>query len=60
MGCVGQILTQARPGSDTLLPNGIYDSFGARVTPSSLYLQQLLERNGPSALINIGYGDYMK
>jgi len=42
------------------LPNGIYDSFGTPVTPSSLYLQQLLERKGAQAVINIGYLDYLK
>jgi hypothetical protein len=61
IGCVGTILTQAQPGtSSPLLPNGIYDSFGTPVTPSSLYLQQLLERKGSQAVINIGYLDYLK
>jgi hypothetical protein len=61
VGCVGTVLTQAQPGtSSPLLPNGIYDSFGTPVTPSSLYLQQLLERKGPQAVINIGYLDYLK
>ncbi|HLQ51720.1 MAG TPA: hypothetical protein VK129_09500, partial [Terriglobales bacterium] len=59
IGCVGQILTQAEPGtSSPLLPNGIYDSFGTPVTPSSLYLEQLFERKGPQAVIDIGYLDY--
>src|SRR5262249_25115171 len=35
--------------------NGTFDSLGAPVTPSSLYLAQLGERLGPSALTNIGY-----
>jgi hypothetical protein len=60
IGCVGGILTEARPGSSTLLPNGIYDSFGVPVSPSSLYLQQLLERRGPQSLIDIGHLDYLK
>ncbi|HEX7961459.1 MAG TPA: hypothetical protein VF493_16165, partial [Terriglobales bacterium] len=63
IGCTGQILTQRRPGdpsSAPFLPNGIYDSYGTPVTPKSLYLQQLLERKGPQALINIGYLDYLK
>jgi hypothetical protein len=61
IGCVGQILTQAEPGtSSPLLPNGIYDSFGGPVTPASLYLQQLLERKGPQAVIDIGYLDYLE
>ena len=51
----------ARPGTSTpLLPNGIYDSYGTPVTPSSLYLEQLLERKGPQAVIDIGYLDYLK
>jgi hypothetical protein len=57
IGCVGTILTQARPGtSSPLLPNGEYDSYGTPVTPSSLYLEQLCERLGPDALGRIGYG----
>jgi hypothetical protein len=61
IGCIGQILTQARPGTSTpLLPNGIYDSYGTPVTPSSLYLEQLFERKGPQAIIDIGYLDYLK
>src|SRR5262249_27426806 len=62
IGCIGTPLPpQARPGSSSpLLPDGIYDSPGAFVTPASLYLQQLLERRGPRALIDIGYLDYLK
>jgi hypothetical protein len=63
IGCKGQILTQRRPGDPStapFLPNGIYDSYGTPVTPKSLYLQQLLERKGPQAVINIGYLDYLK
>jgi hypothetical protein len=63
IGCKGQILTQRRPGDPSgapTLPNGIYDSYGTPVTPKSLYLQQLLERKGPQAVINIGYLDYLK
>jgi hypothetical protein len=55
IGCVGTILTEAEPGSSTPLPNGLYDSFGTPVTPSSLYLEQLCERLGPEAVANIGY-----
>ena len=56
IGCVGTEVSASRPGGDgTLLPNGIFDSLGAPVTPSSLYLAQLCERLGPSALTNIGY-----
>ena len=57
IGCIGTISTQPRPGTSTpLLPNGVYDSFGSLVTPSSLYLEQLCERLGPSAVAHIGYG----
>lgn len=37
------------------LPEGIYDAHGTPVTPASLYLAQLAERLGPTALKNIGY-----
>lgn len=57
IGCAGTILTEAQPGSSSpMVPNGIYDSFGVRVTPSSLYLEQLCERLGPDAVAKIGYG----
>lgn len=57
IGCIGTILTQPRPGSSSpLLPNGVYDSYGTPVTPSSLYLAQLCERLGPDAVAKIGYG----
>jgi len=56
IGCTGTILSEAQPGtSSPLLPNGIYDSLSAPVDPSSLYLQQLCDRLGPSAVANIGY-----
>ncbi len=56
IGCIGTILTQARPGTTApLLPNGVYDSYGTPVMPSSLYLEQLCERLGPAAAANIGY-----
>jgi hypothetical protein len=56
IGCIGTILTQPRPGtSSPLLPNGVYDSYGTPVTPSSLYLAQLCERLGPDAVAKIGY-----
>jgi hypothetical protein len=57
IGCVGTELTKSMPGGNgTLLPNGIYDSLGTPVIPSSLYLEQLRERLGDGALANIGYG----
>jgi hypothetical protein len=44
------------PGpSMPLLPEGILDSDGTAVAPSSLYLEQLKERLGEKALRNIGY-----
>jgi hypothetical protein len=65
IGSQGEHQRKAIPGStstgnityDTLslLPEGIYDSHGIPVTPSSLYLAQLHERLGKQALINIGY-----
>jgi hypothetical protein len=36
-------------------PVGTYDSKGIAVSPHSLYLAQLCERLGPTALANIGY-----
>jgi len=58
IGCIGNVLSEAAPGGDgTILPNGIYDSFGTAVTPRSLYLAQLKERLGIEALHNIGYAD---
>ena len=36
-------------------PDGWWESLGKAVTPSSLYLKQLEDRLGPSALKNIGY-----
>jgi beta-glucosidase len=35
--------------------NGEFEAFGTPVTPSSLYLQQLRDRLGESAVVNIGY-----
>lgn len=57
IGCVGTETSAAQPGGNgTLLPNGVYDSLGTPVTPSSLYLEQLRERLGNQTLVNIGYG----
>jgi len=64
IGCVGTILTEAEPAdsgvSKPLLPNGVYDSYGTPVSPLSLYLEQLFERKGAQAVIDIGYLDYLK
>lgn len=46
-------------GSNPPDPDGIFDSLGTLVSPTSLYLAQLCERLGPDALVNIGYdGSY--
>jgi hypothetical protein len=56
IGCRGARETAAMPfGHESKLPEGIYDSHGTPVVPSSLYLAQLRERLGPQALKNIGY-----
>jgi len=56
IGCIGAVTSASQPGgSSTIEPNGIYDSLGTLVTPSSLYLAQLCDRLGPAALTNIGY-----
>jgi hypothetical protein len=57
IGCTGTILSEAAPGSSTILPNGTFDSPGVAVTPGSLYLAQLKQRLGQQALTNIGYAD---
>lgn len=44
---------EGRKGAD--LPEGTFESYGKRVTPDSLYLEQLKERLGEQALKNIGY-----
>lgn len=56
IGSTGEPTKKAMPfGAQPLVPEGWYDSHGARVTPGSLYLAQLEERMGKSALKNIGY-----
>jgi hypothetical protein len=57
IGSIGEQQKKAIP-FDTLplLPEGIYDSHDAPVTPASLYLTQLSQRLGKQALLNIGYG----
>ena len=51
IGCIGAPVTIDR------IPNGIFDSPGKMVHPSSLYLQQLRDRLGSDAVRNIGYTD---
>jgi hypothetical protein len=67
IGSSGEHQRKAIPGSNesgniaydsVLLPEGIFDSPGVPVVPSSLYLAQLNERLGKQALVNIGYKDY--
>lgn len=57
IGCVGERTLRPRPfDRSPMLPEGIYESHGARVLPESLYLAQLKDRLGEQALRNIGYG----
>lgn len=58
IGCVGTKISTGANGYTGNVPDGIYDSLGALVTPSSLYLAQLEERKGPAALAAIGYADF--
>jgi hypothetical protein len=53
IGCIGAPVTIGHT------PNGIFDSLGTMVHPSSLYLQQLRDRLGWEAVRNIGYTDSM-
>jgi hypothetical protein len=56
IGCKGERLLLARPfDAGPKLPEGVFDSHEHPVAPRSLYLAQLAERLGPSALTNIGY-----
>lgn len=56
IGCIGESTPAPRPfGSGPMLPVGVFDSPGIPVAPQSLYLAQLLERKGPSALEALGY-----
>jgi hypothetical protein len=56
IGAKGTQTTASAPGSTAgALPQGIIDSPGVAVAPQSLYLAQLCERLGPSALKAIGY-----
>ena len=59
IGSVGQIVTKSAPGDPDklMMPDGIYESMGIHVAPSSLYLAQLKQRLGLPALHAIGYAD---
>ena len=58
IGSKGENTPLRRPfnQSGPTLPVGIFDSHNTQVTPQSLYLAQLKERLGESALQAIGYG----
>ena len=58
IGSKGESTPLRRPfnQSGPTLPVGIFDSHNISVTPQSLYLAQLKERLGNTALQNIGYG----
>ena len=56
IGCKGATVQRAAPGGDGKpMPEGILDSQGTSVAPSSLYLSQLCHRLGPQAVSNIGH-----
>jgi hypothetical protein len=56
IGCKGERLLLARPfDAAPKLSEGVFDSHEHPVAPRSLYLAQLAERLGPSALTKIGY-----
>ena len=56
IGCIGEQKRTARPfDASPLLPLGIIDSPGVHVAPHSLYLAQLEERLGKTAIEAIGY-----
>jgi hypothetical protein len=56
VGCKGGHTQSGMPfGHETKLPEGLFDSPGTPVVPTSLYLAQLRERLGPLAVKNIGY-----
>ncbi|WP_294618465.1 hypothetical protein [uncultured Bacteroides sp.] len=58
IGSTGESTPLRRPFNRTgaTLPVGIFDAHNTPVTPQSLYLAQLKERMGETALQNIGYG----
>ena len=58
IGSTGESTPLRRPFNRTgaTLPVGIFDAHNTSVTPQSLYLAQLKERMGETALQNIGYG----
>ncbi|MGL4943874.1 MAG: hypothetical protein ACRC46_11875 [Thermoguttaceae bacterium] len=58
IGCAGKSTPLPRPfDRSPVLPLGVFDSENQPVAPQSLYLTQLKERLGPSALNALGYKD---
>jgi hypothetical protein len=55
IGCEGTQSVRAAYGDDEVLPIGQIDSPDTPVAPASLYLAQLCDRLGPSAVKAIGY-----
>ena len=58
IGCTGRptpILWHGGPIAIPEIPSETFESPGVRVTPPSLYLAQLRERLGATAVRNIGY-----
>jgi hypothetical protein len=56
IGCKGEPQKKAIPfDAEPVLPEGIYDAHNTPVDPSSLYLAQLTERLGKTAVQHIGY-----
>jgi hypothetical protein len=51
LGCKGSVVASTDP-------SGIFESTGTLIAPDSLYLQQLRERLGDQALVNIGAHPY--
>jgi len=52
---LGAMPTYPHVANPPMLPQGIIESQGKPVAPSSLYLKQLSDRLGPQAVKNIGY-----
>ena len=52
---MGTPISGNEPGSTRPVPDGIYDSLDTPVTPASLYLAQMCDRLGATAVSNIGY-----
>jgi hypothetical protein len=55
IGCVGGAGSGTPPGGTVVMPEGVVESEGTPVRPSSLYLAQLCERLGRAAVTNIGF-----